>query len=48
MFLPAFGRSLGDGSDVFNSDADFDGDHVITFVDYQTWREEDDHESFCV
>ncbi len=37
MFLASFGRSLGDGSGLFNPAADFDGDNMVTFVDYQVW-----------
>ena len=39
LFLSTFGRSLGDGSGLYIPHADFDGDNIITFVDYQMWLE---------
>jgi uncharacterized repeat protein (TIGR01451 family) len=36
-FLAAFGRSLGDGSGLFNPEADFDLDETVTFLDFEVW-----------
>lgn len=35
IFLAAFGSSQGDPE--YNSDADFDGDGLVSLVDYQSW-----------